>query len=548
MAKRIFKSIVFVAILVLMTSVVFISRQIYKDFLNKQIEELKLETKLLGYGIQRDGIDFLDNFNQYDDRITIIDIDGTVLFDNSGNVSMMDNHLDRKEVRGAIENGFGIETRYSNTLTKRLVYSAIKLNNGWIVRLSSEYSSIFSVILSTLNPLLIVALLMILLSSLLARNLTRKIIEPINAIDVDNPNNANYYKEIKPFMDKISLQQKQINENMISLERRKQEFETITENMKEGMVLLNSKGLILDVNKFASKALDIKEEDVGKRISELKCAELLGDIFAKNYGKKVSINNVSYKIETSPVTTDVGISGLVLLMFDNSYKEANEKLRKEFSSNVSHELKTPLQTITGYAELLKNNLVKPNDQNDVADRIYSESQRMISLINDIIKLSHLDDDELSLAMENVDLYTVTQAVIESVRSEANNMNIDIQLQGSNQIVYGNPQLLESIVFNLIDNAIKYNKENGSVDVNIYRKDDEVFFKVSDTGVGIAPEDYDRIFERFYQTDKARSKKVGGTGLGLSIVKHAVILNNAKITIDSKLNEGTTFTVAFKAIN
>lgn len=551
MARKIFKSIITVCVIVLLASVVFTSEQIYDYFIDTHIEELKLETNLLGYGIQRDGIDFLDSFEEYNNRITIIDSDGTVLFDNSGNISDMDNHLDREEVKQAMENGYGYSRRYSDTLTEQLIYTAMKLNNGWIVRLSTSYSSVFFLVLPVINPLLIVILVMLILSSFLATRLAKKIVEPINMIDVDNPDSESCYKELQPFMEKITAQQEQINENIASLERKKQEFEAITENMNEGMIILNNKSTVLDINRFASEILDMNEDNIGRKLSECRYYDLFKDMleeqqYETNINRTIRINNVNYSVESSPVTVDgVGI-GVVLLIIDNSYKEANEKLRKEFSSNVSHELKTPLQTIIGYSELLKNGLVPMDRQEEVADKIYAQSQRMVSLINDIIKLSHLDDEDMVISKEDIDIYALTASVLKSVETVIENAGITVTFKGEKTIVHGNEQLLESTIFNLIDNAIKYNRKNGTIDIDIYQHEDRKYFRIKDSGIGIRKEDYERIFERFYQVDKARSATVGGTGLGLSIVKHALLLNNATIDVDSVFGKGTTFTICFNS--
>ncbi len=553
MAKRIFKSIVFVSFLILMVSVVFVTSQIYSDFVSYQLEELEMESNMIAYGIERDGLSFLDKFEEYQSRITVITSDGKVIYDNrQDDVDQMDNHLDRQEVQEAIKNGYGTYTRYSSTKMTTLTYAAIRLNNNWIVRLSSEYYSVFSVLLSILGPLLLVTLLMIALSSLLANNLAKSIVEPINTINMNNADIEHCYKEIRPFMETISLQQKQIQENIISLERRKQEFETITENMNAGMLLLNSKNIVLEMNYAASQILNLNERNIGMPISECAYYPNFQNILEKaenrlNYNKRLSIDGKTYEIEASPIVMDGIRSGMVLLLFDNSYKEANEKIRREFSSNVSHELKTPLQTISGYAELLKNNMVRQEDYPQVAEKIYDEAQHMISLVNDIIKLSRLDDEEVLIPMEEVDLYPLTTDAVEEIRLRTKEAKVQVSFHGKSEKIIGNTQLLESILFNLLDNAVKYNRENGRVSVNLFDIDNKVYLQVTDTGLGIEKANLERIFERFYRTDKARSRKVSGTGLGLSIVKHAVILNNGRIEVSSELDKGTCFTVIFDAL-
>ena len=552
MANKIFKNILLVALFVLMTTAIFVIDEMYNSFTASQEEVLKAETKIIAYGINKDGMSFLDNLNDPDYRVTVINKDGKVIFDNSNSdIDVMDNHLDRKEVIDAINTGYGRSTRQSSTLTEKLIYTAIRLDNGDVVRLSNTYSSIFHIIEIIAQPLLLVILLIVVVSLIIAYNVANRIVEPLNNIDLDSPLQKDIYKEIKPILNRISSQQSIIKHDTEMLERRRKEFETITENMNEGMVLMNYEKTIVDFNKAASSILNIDESFIGKNIQDVPNYDLFCDVLDETYlkehnFKKININNRKYELEISPITSEDKVIGQIILFFDESYKEANETMRKEFAANVSHELKTPLQAISGYAELLKNGVVKSEDQDECLDKIYYEAQRMISLIGDIIKLSHLDDDNLNITKERIDLNKKAKSVYEEIKNEYTG-NISIKYEGKPVDILANEELLESIIYNLIDNAIKYNKENGYVNISVTNDDKYAYLSVEDNGVGIPEADFNRIFERFYRVDKSHSKEVGGTGLGLSIVKHACILNDAQIDLESKLNEGSKFTVKFNLI-
>ena len=551
MANRIFRSILLVALIVLVSTVAFTVNEMYQSFFRSQMELLEAQTKIIGYGIDEYGLEFLNDYDETDFRVTIIDKKGKVIYDNSGNdISAMDNHLDRKEVKEAFEDGYGSSSRQSSTLTQKYVYTAMRLKNGNVVRLSSIHSSIFHVIFLLIEPLLILILIILVVSLFFAFQLTRNIVDPLNQINVEESDIKSPYKEISPILNKLSAQQKMLKKDREILLQKKQEFETITENMNEGMVLLNMEGVIIDVNKAARDIMESKDDVLGTHISEWKyydkIKDLISNVLNKHHGNKhVKINDVSYDFEISPIEVNDNVSGFVLLIFDRSFEEANENMRKEFASNVSHELKTPLQSISGYAELLKSGIVKKDDEKQCLDKIYSESQRMIMLVKDVIKLSHLDDEETLIVKEKVDLGVLTEETLEMMKNDfVNGVKLETNIKDE-CFVYGNKELLETIISNLIENAIKYNVENGTVFVDVYKQNKKVILKVKDTGIGIDPKDHERIFERFYRVDKARSKQVGGTGLGLSIVKHSCILNNATIRLESALNEGSTFIVEFE---
>jgi len=552
MANKIFRSILMVAIFVLAATAVFVIDEMYRSFVTSQLEVLQAETRIIAYGIERDGMGFIDSLDNTDYRLTLIDKDGTVLFDNSGNdVSTMDNHLDRIEVAQALKEGFGSSSRQSATLMERLVYTAVRLKDGRIIRLSETYPSIFQAITIVSQPLLLVILIMIIVSFVIAYRLADRIIEPLSKLDMDHPDENTSYKELKPIIRKLSAQQEMIDEDRKALKRSRQEFETITENISEGLILLNSDKIIIDINKAASKILGIDETMIGKPVLEVegyeKFSDLVEDASMKHHGsRKIRFGDRNYEFEISPVETDQELLGFVLLFFDDSYKEASENMRREFAGNVSHELKTPLQSISGYAELLKNRMVSKDDKNEVYDRIYFEAQRMIKLINDVIKISHLDEENLNIPKERINLNTLCKEITDLQADEIRN-NVSIEYRGTDAWIYGNRELIEAIYSNLLENAIRYNREGGYVYVDICSENDKVILKVEDTGVGIDEEDYERIFERFYRVDKGRSKKAGGTGLGLSIVKHACILNNAEVKVESIPEKGSIFTVLFDRV-
>ncbi len=548
MARKVFKSILSVATLVLLVTSFFIVNEMYRSFTNSQLEVLHGQAKVIAYGINKDELQFIDQLDDADYRITIINEKGDVIYDNiDSDINAMDNHLDREEIIQAFSKGYGSSIRQSSTLMERYIYTAILLEDGNVVRLASTYPSIYHFLTLIAQPLLVIILLIILISLSIAYKLANRIVKPLNEIDTDMPDQVPY-NEIKPIMEKLSAQKKMIEHDRETLRRKRQEFETITANMNEGLLLLNDEMTVVDINKSAQNILETDEDLIGRKISETKNYDKLSSLFedallGHRSSNKVKINGKRYDAEASPVEMDKEVIGIVLFLFDDSFKEANEVIRKEFASNVSHELKTPLQTISGYSELLKNGFVREEDQEEFADKIYLESQRMMKLIEDVIKLSHLDNDELQIRKEKMDLNEICRSAVETIRKDRIE-DIDILYEGETAMVYGNRELIESIIFNLCENAIRYNVENGKVFVKVFCDNDSSVLEVKDTGIGIEKKDHERIFERFYRVDKSRSKNTGGTGLGLSIVKHACILNNAKIELESKPGKGSTFRVVF----
>ena len=549
MKKSIFRSICIVSLCVFIASIVFIMGVLYSYFSKTQLAALKSQNEIAATAVEAEGEAFLEHFSNDSYRITLIDSDGTVLYDSESSADTMENHIDREEVIEALQSGYGESSRYSKTLFERLQYSAIKLSDGKVLRMSSAHYSLLSLLLMMLQPFIIVAVITIALALLLANRLSKRIVEPLNSLDLDKPESGIIYEELTPLLERMEYQKKQLRLKSAELIRKQQEFNAATYNMCEGLVLLNEEGVIISINKAATRILSVSPYCVGKDIlmlnNSLSLQELLGKAKNSEHGETVlSLNGMEYQMNASPIISDGTVTGVVLLIFDVTEKEKSEQMRREFTANVSHELKTPLQSISGYAELLKNGMVKPDDKEMFFDRIYSEAQRMITLVDDIIGLSRLDEGDADMIREETDLYALSEENIRILQNAADNAKVTLTLSGTSAKLLGVVHLLSEIVYNLCDNAIKYNRENGSVSVEVNENEKEVILSVSDTGIGIPEEHIERVFERFYRVDKSHSKEVGGTGLGLSIVKHAAKLHDASVEINSVVDGGTTVTVRF----
>lgn len=549
MTKRIFRSVCIVAVVVLFASLALVMGVLYDYFSGSQENQLKTQTDLAAQGIEHEGSSYFDGLDSEELRITWIDKKGKVLFDNKTDASSMENHLEREEVRQAVENGYGKSSRYSETLTEKSLYSAKKLSDGSVLRLSVSQYSVLTLFLGMLRPVLIIALLAVVLALLLAYRLSKNIVTPLNKLNLDSPLSNKVYEELSPLLKRMDAQQKQLKHQSEELKRKREEFETATENMSEGLILLNEKGVILSLNRAAAKMLGLSEDSVGKDIFSEKTSVDLKEptqtaLSGKNTEEVFALKDGNFQLLANPVSTDGKVTGAALLVLDVTEKERAEQMRREFTANVSHELKTPLQTISGYAELLANGMVADKDKTAFSEKIYAEAQRMIRLIEDIIKLSNLDEGAVELTRETVDLYVTAENTVRSLLPAAKKANVTLSLNGENAEIYGIPQLLTAVVYNLCDNAIKYNKDGGTVFVNVKNNAENIVLSVRDTGIGIPKEQQERIFERFYRVDKSHSKEVGGTGLGLSIVKHAAKLHDAKITLESEVGKGTGITVIF----
>lgn len=549
MTKRIFRTIFVVAVSIFLASALLFMTVLYDYFSGIQQSQLRMQIDLASQGVEDEGLDYLQNLTIKDYRVTWIGTDGKVLYDSVSDIDEMENHFEREEVKEALSEGYGASSRYSSTLTQRYLYGAKRMPDGTVIRLSVTQNSLLILTLGMLQPIMVIFVIAIILSAFLASRLSKKIVKPLNEIDLDKPLDNDGYDELSPLLRRIDVQQKEIGRQSEELKQKQKELEVMTSAMSEGIILLNSRGTILSINKAAAKLFGTDRFCIGEDIvsinRSLELAQLLNKAKAGKHSERIAeFGNGQYQMMASPVISDDIVSGIVLLILDVTEKEKAEQLRREFTANVSHELKTPLHTISGSAELLANGMVKAEDISDFSSRIYSEAQRMIQLVEDIIRLSHLDEGAENMKWDKVNLYGIAEETVNSLSDEAANAEIKLKLCGEAVSINGIKQLLQEIIYNLCDNAIKYNRRDGSVLVEVKDMDDFAIVSVSDTGIGIPTEHQDRIFERFYRVDKSHSKEIGGTGLGLSIVKHAAKLHNAEIEIQSVVDSGTTITVKF----
>lgn len=552
MTRKIFNSICLVTLLVLLGALVLIMGVLYDYFSSNQLEQLRIQTQLAAQAVSNEGMAYFDGLDTSTYRISWIENDGSVIYDSQASADSMENHLDRQEIQDALASGYGESSRYSSTLTERMLYSAMLLPDGTIIRLSSAQYTMLTLVLAILQPVLVVFFAAAVLALILASRLSKKIVGPLNNFDLDKPLSNTAYPELEPMLQRLDSQQKQLRSHAAQLRRRQEELAMLTDNMREGFVLLNEKGRILSINHQAAGLLGIAGAE-GESIYTSGCCPQVLELVDKARGGMESqtvleLGDGSFRFNAYPIMCDCALTGLGLIIMDVTEKERSEQLRREFSANVSHELKTPLHAISGCAELLKNGMVKPEDVQRFSEQIYSQSQRMISLVEDIIKLSRLDEGGENLQTQPVDLYPLAQQVIESLSPAAEKAGVSLRLNGSKAVVQGVPQLLQGIIFNLCDNGIKYNRRGGSVEIELDDGQNYVQLSVRDTGIGIAAQDQERIFERFYRVDKSHSKEVGGTGLGLSIVKHSARLHNAKLSLESKEGEGTCISLLFPKNN
>ena len=553
MTKKIFRSIFAVALTVFLCSVVVIMGALYGYYSSNQMKLLGSQVELASQGVELAGIDYLKSLTADDYRVTLIDSDGSVEFDSAADSAQMENHLERKEIKDALKNGEGQATRYSSTLMERQLYSAKRLSDGRVLRLSCSQYTWWTLFVGMLEPVVAVFFAAVGLSLFLAFRLSKRIVEPLNKMDFDGENPPEgYYEELSPLVSRIESQKEELKYKEAELKRRKDEFNAATKKMTEGLVLLNEKGKILSINDSASKLLSISSYCVGKDIlllnNSFEMQELIGKAKEGRHCELiVPLDDADYEVTASPVMTDGKVTAIALLIVDITEREKAEQMRREFTANVSHELKTPLQTISGCAELMQNGLIKPEDVEKFGERIYSESKRMITLVEDIIGLSRLDDGTVDTNKEPVNVKETVSTVIDILKDSAQRKNVTVSLSGDDVTINTVKRLLSEVVYNLCDNAVKYNKDGGRVDITIKEQPDFVSVTVADTGIGIPGSAINRVFERFYRVDKSHSKEVGGTGLGLSIVKHAVKLLGGDVSLESKENKGTSVTVTLPKI-
>ncbi|HEM9146271.1 TPA: PAS domain-containing protein [Streptococcus agalactiae] len=546
MTKKIFRTTLSASLGIVLVTILMIMGFLYNYFNHIQREQLRTQTALASQGISFEGKDYFENLKTSNVRITWVDNKGQVLYDTQSDAKHMKNHANRQEIKEAIKSGYGESTRWSATLTEKSIYAAQRLNNGTIVRLSVAQQTIFYLLLGMISPLAIIILLAIILSVLIARYIAKKVSEPLNNIDLDHPLSNDSYEEITPLLRRLDSHQAKIQHQKLLLQKRQKEFDTIISKIKEGMILLDDQARIVSINAEALKLFQINDDWHGRFMMEVSRDLTLKDLIDQGLkGKKkeanIGIENNHYRVLVRPTTDNNRVTGLVVLLFDVTDQLQMEQLQREFTANVSHELKTPLHVISGYSELLANQMVPNEEVPQFAAKIHKESERLVKLVEDIINLSHLDEQE-KLPQETVNLYDLTQKVLEGLQAKADKKHIQINFNGEEAILRGNPVLLNSLVYNLCDNAITYNHEKGQVNVTLKNSPDTITLEVSDMGLGIAEKDKKRIFERFYRVDKSRSKIVGGTGLGLSIVKSALDFHNGSIKVDSHLGQGTTMTV------
>ena len=548
MTSKIFKSILSVAIAVLMASLIIITGVLYGYFGTMQESQLRDELSLAADATEQLGESYLANLDSDRYRLTWVAHDGTVIFDSHADTSTMENHAGREEIKEALVSGTGSSTRQSSTLTEQTIYEAIRLNDGSVLRISVSRATALVLVLGMLQPIIIVLVIALVLSAWLAHSMAKKVVEPLNKLDLDNPTNNEAYEELSPLLHRIHSQRKEIKEQVWALKRKQDEFDQITGNMKEALVLLDNTGRILSINPAAKTLFGTGSACVGedfltidrKQNMRLALEEANAQGHADFRAKK---NGREYQFDLSRIDSDGKNHGMVILAFDITEQVNAEKHRQEFTANVSHELKTPLQSIIGSAELMENGIVKAEDVPRFVGHIRKEASRLVFLIDDIIRLSQLDEGT-EMPHEDVSLKVLSEEVCETLADAAKLKDVSLEVNGDDGVINGVRRLLYEIVYNLCDNAIKYNNPGGSVKVTIAQKSGEVLLRVQDTGIGISPEHQDKVFERFYRVDKSHSKQSGGTGLGLSIVKHAVQYHHGKIAMESELNKGTTISILF----
>ena len=551
MTQRIFRSIFLVALAVMLSVSALIMGMMYRYTSMETRKELSREAEYIALGIQNEGtayFDYLDKVHLTDSRVTWIAPDGDVLFDSVMEEGEMENHADREEVQEAFRDGHGEGERFSSTLSEKTWYCAVRLEDGSVVRLSIETASILTVFFTMTYPLVLILVAIGCVSLFLAFQTAKLITNPINEIDLEHPENAVVYDELSPLLRKIAVQNREIHRQMAELKRRKEEFDTITANMQEGLLVLDAEGAVLSSNEGVLRLLGLSHVEEGQNVFQLNRSETFrrgveAALKGEHREEKLELGGRVYELFANPVFRDGENAGVILVLFDATEKEGREKLRREFTANVSHELKTPLTSISGFAEIMKSGMVRPEDMGNFAGKIYDEAQRLIALIQDIIKLSKLDEKESFLEKEWVELDALVLEVRERLQPAAEKKNVHLVANVVPLQVFGVKPVLMEMVYNLCDNAIRYNWPDGEVRMTLREEDGTAVLEVADTGIGIAKEEQERIFERFYRVDASRSAENGGTGLGLSIVKHGAALHHGKISLVSVPGKGTTMKIS-----
>ena len=553
MTKKIFKSIMFVCALVLAVGLAAVMGILYRNFDGQMRKELSKEAAYLTYGVEQQGVDYLKNIKDKSARITYIDQDGTVLFDNEADVSEMKNHSDRTEFQKAEKYGAGESSRYSDTLSEKTIYYALRLKDGTVLRVSGTQDSVLALVENLIFPLCGLLCLMLILSGIMASAISKRIVKPINELDLESPKENQIYEELSPLLSKIHRQNREIQNQLELAKQQQEEFSLITENMQEGLIVIDKYTMILSANSSAWNLFHMDRVRQGESVycldREEEFRHAIEQVLSGEHTELVlKLNGSDIQLIANPVIRDKKTEGAVVLLVNVTEKLERESLRREFSANVSHELKTPLTSISGFAEIMQGGLVKCEDIPQFAGRIYKESQRLLQLVEDVIQISQLDEEKTSYTWEPVDVYQVCKNAFESLKEKAKRLNVHLYICGEYMKMEAVRTLLEEAVYNVCDNAIKYNRNDGSVSVFLTQTAQEIQIVVKDTGVGIPKEDQDRVFERFYRVDKSHSKEIGGTGLGLSIVKHAVGALKGSVMLRSEEGNGTEICMKFPKVH
>ena len=560
MTKKIFKSIMFVCALVLAVGLAAVMGILYSNFDGQMRKELSKEAAYLAYGVEQQGLDYLKNIKDKSARITYIDQDGTVLFDNEADVSEMKNHSDRTEFQKAEKYGAGESSRYLDTLSEKTIYYALRLKDGTVLRVSGTQDSVLALVENLIFPLCGLLCLMLILSGIMASAISKRIVKPINELDLESPEENQIYEELSPLLSKIHRQNREIQNQLELAKQQQEEFSLITENMQEGLIVIDKYTMILSANSSAwnpnTRIKNLFHMDRVRQGESVYCLDreeefrhAIEQVLSGEHTELVlKLNGSDIQLIANPVIRDKKTEGAVVLLVNVTEKLERESLRREFSANVSHELKTPLTSISGFAEIMQGGLVKCEDIPQFAGRIYKESQRLLQLVEDVIQISQLDEEKTSYTWEPVDVYQVCKNAFESLKEKAKRLNVHLYICGEYMKMEAVRTLLEEAVYNVCDNAIKYNRNDGSVSVFLTQTAQEIQIVVKDTGVGIPKEDQDRVFERFYRVDKSHSKEIGGTGLGLSIVKHAVGALKGSVILRSEEGNGTEICMKFPKVH
>lgn len=571
--RKIYWNLCLVALLTMVVSALITTLLLCQDLQTQMRQAVMTEVRYLESAMEVSGEDYLSHLKSRGDgnsvnRITWVDANGSVLYDSYADSESLENHKDRPEIAAALKNGRGESVRTSHTLAEQTYYYAARLSDGSVIRVASTTKSALATVFHTVPVMIAMAVLIVLGVLILAEFQTKRIIAPINQMNPDDPQAGDVYDELAPLVRRLEKQKETIRQQMEILKEKQEEFSAITENMREGFLVVDSKGDVMSYNKSALKLLGIPEGEEGMLSRHGNAAweehektdanvNIISINRSENFRRVVDealkgshceemldVGNRHYQIIANPVAESEERSGAVVVILDVTEQQGREELRREFTANVSHELKTPLTSISGYAEIMMNGMVQPADMGRFSGKIYKEAQRLITLVGDIIRLSQLDEEKVQMEKSPVDLHLLASDVVKRLQDVAKKNQVTLMLTGKPTVVNGNPQILDEMIYNLCDNAIKYNKPFGEVEVNVAMIKDHPVLTVEDDGIGIPPEDQERIFERFYRVDKSHSRQIGGTGLGLSIVKHGAIYHKAKVELKSAPGEGTTVRITF----